>query len=605
MVSTASSSSKQMEPTRDKIVEVTKIYEGQKLFWRFDAKVSFLIFEHKTESTNCIEVISYFSSDSTMEAPRLYLSSKKILDNIKKLDADSGKLAGKATYIFNRIVMVKKPLIEGVPFNVSLLPLNEDVYMAESGNIMRGICYVGEPVLGILPNIFERDKYVPPTDLMLEWGVKLALFQSESEKFQEHTKKAGKYCKATGDAFSIFLQCFKHQTYAEDAVGVSIPRRRWCKAIRMQLLRGHVKRITEMLDRRESERLNIEEGEAGTLEGLSERLKESSNKPIDIKSLSKPTTGNNSNLSGELGSEDMIPESPGMFMLPVMKVKMKSTRNLFNCEDVPPLCRQSSSSISTKSIPSPTTGLSRRPSLNSGAVNAAVEPSRTEITNLKSLSIDGSGKLTRKISNRYTSMEITRAPSVESQKVTTSPGPLKSTLSSNNLSTDSDSSKLQDIGKGLGTKMEESQENMSLVLPHFLSNKSASVTFPLHEGVKRRNGSISSNRKLSMSDPDISPPKNYLPRVNCITLSAATQAALAMMAAQKAVSEDSDDKAILDPDSGGDVDSKSIKSYDLSRQSSMNMLFPVLPSILLPIEEGPVQSEEGVVAIPTTSFYLK
>eukprot|EP00596_Hydrurales_sp_CCMP1899_P000512 CAMPEP_0119040898 /NCGR_PEP_ID=MMETSP1177-20130426/10963_1 /TAXON_ID=2985 /ORGANISM="Ochromonas sp, Strain CCMP1899" /LENGTH=545 /DNA_ID=CAMNT_0007006417 /DNA_START=354 /DNA_END=1991 /DNA_ORIENTATION=- len=540
-----------------------------------------------------------------MEAPRLYLSSKKILDNIKKLGADSGKLGGKATYIFNRIVMVKKPLIEGVSFNVSLLPLNEDVYMTESKSVegvMRGVYYVGEPVLGLLPN-FKREDDVSPTDLMLEWGVKLELFKLESEKFQEHTKKAGKYCKATEIAFTIFLQCFKHKTYPEDAVGVSIPRRRWCKAIRMQLLRGHVKRITEMLDRRESERLKLE----GIVEG-SERLQDSSNKPIGIEPPSKPTTEDN-NLNGELRSEDMTPKSPGMFVLPVMNVKMKSTRNFISCEDPSPLCRQSSSSILTKGTPSPSPSISRQPSFNARAGIAAVEPSKTEITDMRSLSIDVSAKLTRRSSRRYASMELRRAPSVESHKVTTMPCPLELASSSSNLMMDSESSK--DSGIGLGTKIEESQENMSLVLPQFLLNKSASGNFPVREGAKRRVGSFiksnTSSRNLSISDPDSSPstPTRHLSRANSIILSAATQAALAMVAAQRAVpSEDSDD-VILGPDPGGDVDLDSIKSGDVTRQSSMDMMFPILPSILLPIEEGPVQSEEGVVAISPTSLLPK
>jgi hypothetical protein len=237
MISTVSLSSKQLKPERDKTVEVNKIYEGQKVFWRFDAKVSFLIFEHKTKTTNCIEVISYLTTDDTMVAPRLYLSSRKILENLKKLDTNSGIMSGKqkALYIFNRIVMVKKPLVEGVSFNVSLLPLNEDIQTAEVGNVEGSIRvdYNGEPILGPLPNIFTHDGIEEsPTDLMLEWGAKLVLFQTESDKFQEQTTKAGKYCKATGEAFAKFLNCFKHKVYAEDAINVSIPRRRWCKAIR-------------------------------------------------------------------------------------------------------------------------------------------------------------------------------------------------------------------------------------------------------------------------------------------------------------------------------------------------------------------------------------
>jgi hypothetical protein len=78
-----------------------------------------------------------------------------------------------------------------------------------------------------------------------------------------------------------------------------------------------------------------------------------------------------------------------------------------------------------------------------------------------------------------------------------------------------------------------------------------------------------------------------------------------MVAAQRAVPSEDSDGVILGPDPGGDVDLDSIKSGDVTRQSSMDMMFPILPSILLPIEEGPVQSEEGVVAISPTSLLPK
>jgi hypothetical protein len=364
-------SPKHLKPSRDRSVQVSKIYEGQKSFWRFDAKVSFLMFEHKTEETSCIEVISYFSADDTMEAPRLYLSSKGVLDKLKKSENNSVILAGKAMYIFNRIVMVKKPLVDGVSFNVSILPLSEDP-PSSPGNKdvdIRGLDYVGEPILGPLPNIFKHDEDELPTDLMLEWGEKLADFQVESDAYQEHTTKAGKYCKATGDAFAIFLQCFKHKTYPEDAVGVSIPRRRWCKAIRMQLLRGHVKRITEMLDRRESDRLKILIGNQGecvpgiqdlTLDGLSKKLQELSDKSGDTTRRNSEASIESNDLSGECESDNIMSENTGMFTLPMMKIKTRSKINLLNTEDVAPTRRISG--ISKSCNPSPT--LSRQSSIS-------------------------------------------------------------------------------------------------------------------------------------------------------------------------------------------------------------------------------------------------
>jgi hypothetical protein len=614
MISTVSLSSKQLKPERDKTVEVNKIYEGQKVFWRFDAKVSFLIFEHKTKTTNCIEVISYLTTDDTMVAPRLYLSSRKILENLKKLDTNSGIMSGKqkALYIFNRIVMVKKPLVEGVSFNVSLLPLNEDIQTAEVGNVEGSIRvdYNGEPILGPLPNIFTHDGIEEsPTDLMLEWGAKLVLFQTESDKFQEQTTKAGKYCKATGEAFAKFLNCFKHKVYAEDAINVSIPRRRWCKAIRKQLLRGHVKRITEMLDERESKRLKmligkiddsttgIEEGEAGNLEGLSERLQELSNKSICLKPLRKPTSEDGSD---KIGSGDMTPDSPGMFLLPVIRVKLRSKANLMSThseegDGQSPLRGQSP--VSRSGMSSPAVGLSRQSSMNMSAANTALEPLGTETTSSRSNSIDESGDHRRRRSRRNMSTERERSPSVESLKYTSFSSPLKVALLLNNLKMDGDS------GNGVGTEVEHSQ-NPSI-----------------YDSSRSRVGSQS---ELDTS----SHPGRISSRASSIVFSAATQAALAMMAGHK-VPLGSNDEATsnldphLDPDE--DIYSDGVSSSDVSRHNSVNTILPIVQSALLPIEVGPViataprksvrllpieemsqkegaSQKEGVVGIPPTSF---
>lgn len=584
-----------MKSSRDSTVEVTKIYEGQKSFWRFDANVTFLIFEHKTEATNCIEVISYFSTDDLMEAPRLYLSSKKILENIKKIDHIQEKKSilhsGNqiAVYIFNRIVMVKKPKEVGVSFHVSLLPLMEDVQIA--GGSMEGVINVNYrplvPVLGLLPNIFRRDKIgeAPVTDLMLEWGRKLALYQSETAKFQKHTTEAGKYCKATGDAFASFLGCFKHKTYAEDAIGVSIPRRRWCKAIRMQLLRGHVRRVTEMLDRRERERLKmldgdnlpgIENGVIGILDGLSERLEELTNIPISTKllSLTKPTTDDKTEKLDSIGVVvlgDMTPISPGLFLIPLSKVKIKLNTNPLN------------SGFSTPPVPksgfsSPACGLSRQSSFNIDAASTALEELDTVI---KPQSMDESGSRPRRRSRRYTSMEIRKAPS-------TSP---LTTLQK------------QDSNSGIESNIRIAQRSprsttsMSLLLPKSSSN------IPIREGIASRNNSI------TVSDSPI--PMRISSRANSIVLSAATQAALAMMAATKGISltenVDSDDESSSSPA----VSTHSDQEMDLdgvgcfSRQSSLNK-FPVLHSMLQSIEEGPLQWEmsgkEGVIGMPPASF---
>jgi hypothetical protein len=611
MISTVPSCSKKMKPSRDSTVEVTKIYEGQKSFWRFDANVTFLIFEHKTEATNCIEVISYFSSDDLMEAPRLYLSSKKILENVKKIDIIQENKTimhsgiKKAMYIFNRIVMIKKPKEEGVSFNVSLLPLMEDLQIAERSNICFNVDYGPLiPVLGLLPNIFRRDEIgeAPVTDLMLEWGRKLALYQSETVKFQEHTNEAGKYCKATGDAFASFLGCFKHKTYAEDAIGVSIPRRRWCKAIRMQLLRGHVQRITEMLDRRERERvkmlggeypLGIENGVIGILDGLSERLEELTDMPINTKvlSLTKPITDDKSeklNLIGEVVLGDMTPNSPGLFLIPLIKVKIKSNTNLLNSGFSSPLV--SNRSLSKSGFSSPTSGLSRQSSLNMDAVGTALEKTETDI---KPQSMDESGSHARRRSRRYTSMEIKRAPS-------TSP---LTTLRKQ------DSNSGIESGIGFAQRSPRSMTSMSLLLP-----QSSSSNIPIiREGIASRNNSV------TVSDSPI--PMRVMSRANSIVLSAATQAALAMMAATKGIPTtkskaecaDSDDETTSSPavSTHSDQDSDLDGVGCFSRQSSLNK-FPILHSMLQSIEEGPVQWEmsgkvemsgkEGAIGIPPTSF---
>mmetsp|Transcript_28108 Transcript_28108/g.26962 ORF Transcript_28108/g.26962 Transcript_28108/m.26962 type:complete len:636 (+) Transcript_28108:154-2061(+) len=598
MISTVSLGSKQLKNERDKTVEVNKIYEGQKVFWRFDAKVTFLIFEHKTKTKNCIEVISYFTTDDTMVAPRLYLSSKKILENLKKLDTNSGIMSGKqiAMYIFNRIVMVKKPLIEGISFNVSLLSLNEDIQTAEIGNVEASIMvdYDGEPILGPLPNIFTHDGIEEsPTDLMIEWGAKLLLFQRESDNFQEQANKAGNCCKATGEAFVKFLDCFKHKTYAEDAINVSIPRRRWCKAIRKQLLRGHVKRITEMLDERERKRLKmliekindsstgIKEGEAGNLEELSKRLQELSNKSVHLEPLLKPTSENDSN---KFGTGDMTPDSPGMFLLPVMKVRLRSKANLVSTHSEE---GDGQSPVSRSEMSLPPVGLSRQSSMNSrkssmnmSAVHTALEPLKTETTSSRSNSIDERGDHRRRRNRRHTHTEIKSSPRVRSPSVESAPSsPLKVALSLSNLNMDGDG------GKGVGTEVEHS-----------------------------RNRSMS-NSRIGVGS-----------RVSSIVFSAATQAAL--MAGHK-VAPHSNDEATSSPDSPLDPDedtySDGVRSNDVSRSNSVNPLLPIVQSVLLPVEEGPViatapkkllrllpieersekegvSQREGVVGIPPTSF---
>jgi hypothetical protein len=127
----------------------------------------------------------------------------------------------------------------------------------------------------------------------------------------------------------------------------------------MQLLRGHVKRITEMLDRRESDRLKmligeqgeclpgIEDGEVETLDGLSKKLQELSDKPINIRPLLKQSAEDKigkSDLCVELDSGNITPEDT--FLLPMIKIKARSRTSLLDSEDViedvSPLRRRSS-----------------------------------------------------------------------------------------------------------------------------------------------------------------------------------------------------------------------------------------------------------------------
>lgn len=95
--------------------EVTKIYEGTKMFWRQDVTVLVVIYEHKSASSSCLEVISSYTIGEKGEAPRLYYSFKKIFSKLKPSELQIGRHTISensarakelvAKFIFSRIAM--------------------------------------------------------------------------------------------------------------------------------------------------------------------------------------------------------------------------------------------------------------------------------------------------------------------------------------------------------------------------------------------------------------------------------------------------------------------------------------------------------------------
>ena len=68
-------------------IEVTKMYEGTKTFWRYETSIRFLFFVHRSEIAGdgcCIEVISHYTTGDKEEAPRLYFSYSKIVARLKQ-----------------------------------------------------------------------------------------------------------------------------------------------------------------------------------------------------------------------------------------------------------------------------------------------------------------------------------------------------------------------------------------------------------------------------------------------------------------------------------------------------------------------------------------
>lgn len=95
--------------------KVTKIYEGTKTFWRQNVTVLFVIYEHKSASSSCVEVISSYTVGEKNEAPRLYYSFGKIFSKLKRSELQIGRQTVNensahatdlvAKFIFSRIAM--------------------------------------------------------------------------------------------------------------------------------------------------------------------------------------------------------------------------------------------------------------------------------------------------------------------------------------------------------------------------------------------------------------------------------------------------------------------------------------------------------------------